>query len=197
MEINDVRNLGPTNYGDWLGKYGEAWKTQVEQLRRKFPDAIEEVMMPVDHPTDIPVVFVKKEQLPEVLRFMKSEPGFEYDFLTDYTATDEFPGEPRFHVVIHLFSASRMWRIRIKSRVAEGEKFPSLMSVWRGADWAECEIWDMYGIPFEGRPDIKRVLMHEDWEGHPLRKDYPLRGYQVIPVNAPIDEKTLNRESES
>ena len=110
---------------------------------------------------------------------MKSEPGFEYGFLSDLTATDEEIA-PRFEMVYNLFSTRHKWRIRLKVRVREDEEVPTAIPVWPGANWAEREVWDMYGIRFKGHPDLRRILMDERWEGHPLRKDYPLRGYQIF-----------------
>jgi NADH-quinone oxidoreductase subunit C len=175
----DIRTPVPTNGGDWLAKFGESWKSQVETLKAKFGDAIEEVRMLPEYPTDVPIVFVKKDAIVEVLRFVKSEPGFEYGFLSDITATDE-EGDPRFEVVYNLFSPNRHWRLRIKVRVAENDEVPTAIPVWKGANWAEREVWDMFGIKFKGHPDLRRILMDNRWEGHPLRKDYPIRGYQVF-----------------
>jgi len=175
----DIRKPIPTNGGDWLTKFGESWKLQTEKLKEKFRDVIEDVLMPPAYPTDVPIVFVKKDSIVEVLRFLKTTSGFEYEFLSDITATDE-ETHPRFRVVYNLFSPTRHWRIRVKVCVAENEEVPTAIPVWKGADWAEREVWDMYGIRFKGHPDLRRILMDNRWEGHPLRKDYPLRGYQVF-----------------
>jgi NADH-quinone oxidoreductase subunit C len=175
----DIRKAVPSNHGDWLTKFGEGWKKQVETLKQKFGDAIEEVRMPPEAATDMPTVYVKKESIIPVLQFAKSEPGFEYCFLSDLTATDE-EVEPRFEVVYHLFSHARFSRIRFKVRVRDGEQVPTAVGVWAGANWAEREVWDMFGVKFAGHPDLRRILMDERWEGHPLRKDFPLRGYQVF-----------------
>ena len=84
--------------------------------------------------------------------------------------------EPRFEVVYHLFSISRHHRIRLKAMVGENETIPSVISVWGTADWLEREAYDMYGIVFDGHPNLTRILMPDDWDGYPLRKDYPLKG---------------------
>lgn len=175
----DIRKPIPTNGGDWLAKFGEIWKLQTEELKKKLGDLIEQVLIPQDYPTDVPIIFVKKDGLIEVLRFLKTTADFEYEFLSDITATDE-ETHPRFHVVYNLFSPRRHWRIRVKVRVAENEEIPTAIPVWKGANWAEREVWDMFGIRFKGHPDLRRILMDNRWEGHPLRKDYPLRGYQVF-----------------
>lgn len=175
----DIRTAIPTNGGEWLVKFGASWKAQAEQLKGRFGQAIEEVRMPGDFPTDVPIIYVKKEEIVEVLRFMKLEPGFEYGFLADITATDE-QVHPRFEVVYNLFSPTRLWRIRVKVRAGESEEVPTIVSLWKSANWAEREVWDMFGIKFKGHPDLRRILMDSRWEGHPLRKDYPLRGYQAF-----------------
>lgn len=176
--ITDIRKPIETNGGDWMARFGEQWKTQVSRVKERFSGAIEEVRLPVEQPTDVPILYVKPGSLIEVLRFLKEEPGFEYAFLSDITATDE-GGERRFEVVYNLFSISKKTRIRVKTRIAENEEVPTAIGLWTGANWAEREVWDMFGIRFAGHPDLRRILMDERWVGHPLRKDYPLRGYQV------------------
>jgi NADH-quinone oxidoreductase subunit C len=188
----DIRTQLPSNRGDLVARFGEAWKAQVATLRQKFAEQITEVKMPIETAVDMPTVFVAKESIVDVLRFAKSEPGFEYGMLTDITATDETPEMPRFHVVYHLFSVNRHWRIRFKARVGENETLPTVIPVWPAANWAEREVWDMYGVRFDGHPDLRRILMDERWVGHPLRKDYPLRGYQVFTEPQVIDPKLLD-----
>jgi NADH/F420H2 dehydrogenase subunit C len=175
----DVRKPIPTNGGDWITKFGETWKKQAAQVKEKFGQAIEEIRMPVEYPTDVPILYVSKSSIVDVLRFLKEESGFEYGFLADITATDE-EAHPRFEVVYNLFSHTHHWRIRLKVRVGEDEEVPTCVSVWKGANWAEREVFDMYGVKFSGHPDLRRILMDERWVGHPLRKDYPLKGYQIF-----------------
>ena len=186
----DIRQPIPTNGGDWLNKFGEMWKKQIEQIRNKFGDQLEEIRMLPDYPTDVPIIFVKKESIVSVLQFLKSEPGFEYGFLADITATDE-QVEPRFQVIYNLYSHSHRARIRVKVRAKEGEAVPTAISVWPGADWAEREVYDMFGIHFQGHPDLRRILMDGRWVGYPLRKDYPLRGYQIFTEPEAADPKLL------
>jgi NADH-quinone oxidoreductase subunit C len=187
----DVRTPIPHNGGDWLQKFGESWKTQTAQLKEKFSNAIEEIRMPGEYPTDVPIVYVKKDSIVEVLRFVKATANFEYDFLSDITATDE-EIEPRFEIVYNLFSTTRKQRIRFKTRTADGEPVPSATPVWPGASWAEREVFDMFGVKFSGHPDLRRILMDERWEGHPLRKDYPLRGYQIFTTPEEAHPELLN-----
>ena len=188
----DIRTQVSTNYGEMAAKFAESWKTQVAAVKEKFGDAIEEVRMPIEYPTDVPIIYVKKEKAIELLAFMKAEPGFEYNFLADYTASDEGEENFRFELIYNLFSTTRHWRIRVKMRLREDEESPSLIPVWLGANWAEREIWDMFGVKFTGHPDLRRILLDERWKGHPLRKDYPLRGYQVFTTPEVIDPKLLD-----
>ncbi|HOI42066.1 MAG TPA: NADH-quinone oxidoreductase subunit C [Elusimicrobiales bacterium] len=113
----------------------------------------------------------------EAASLLKKELGF--DFLMDLAGADYLPREPRFEVVCHFYSSKTNARLRLKTRLA-GEKpaVDSLTSLWLSADWFEREAWDMYGIDFKGHPDLRRLLMYDSFEGHPLRKDYPLKGRQ-------------------
>ena len=182
----DVRTQVPTNGGWWVDQWSQAWKEQVEKFKARFGAAFEEVRMPVDYPTDVPILYVNKDSIVEALRFLKTEPGFEYDFLSDLTATDE-EIEPRFEVIYNLCSLAHRYRIRVKTRVAENQEVPTAISVWPAANWAEREVFDMFGVKFSGHPDLRRILMDDRWVGHPLRKDYPLKGYQVFPT--PMDAR--------
>jgi NADH-quinone oxidoreductase subunit C len=188
----DIRTPIPTNSGDTVAKFSEIWKSQLSRLQSRFAAAIEEVRLPVEHPIDVPIVFVKRESITGVLSFMKTEQGLEYSFLSDLTAIDESPATPRFEVVFNLYSMVTKARIRVKVRLNEGEEMPTSVPIWAGADWAEREIWDMFGIKFTGHPDLRRILMDERWEGFPLRKDYPLRGYQVFTDSSPIKQDLLD-----
>lgn len=179
-----------TNGGDWKAKYGDAWKMQIEKIKATFGAAIEEVRTPWEYPTDVPIIYVKKERVVEVLSFLKTDPDCQYIFLSDLTATDE-EINPRFEVVYNLYALDRGPRVRVKTRVAEGEEVPTLTGVWTGADWAEREVYDMYGVRFTGHPNLRRILMDYRWEGHPLRKDYPLDGYQLFPDAEPPDPERL------
>ncbi|MBY0369857.1 NADH-quinone oxidoreductase subunit C [bacterium] len=146
--------------------------------------------MPGEYPTDVPTIIVKKAQIAELLSFLKTDGECAYNFLADITATDE-QAEPRFEVVYNLCALSSSARIRVKCRVAEGEEVPTATTVWKGADWAEREVYDMYGIRFHAHPNMRRILMDYRWEGYPLRKDYPLDGYQLFPDSEPPDPERL------
>jgi NADH-quinone oxidoreductase subunit C len=100
--------------------------------------------------------------------------------LSTVTAVDRYPQEPRFEVVYHLHSVERNKRVRLKCRLrGEDPILESVTPVWRGADWYEREVFDMFGIRFLGHPDLRRILMPDDWEGYPLRKDYPVTGSRI------------------
>lgn len=145
----------------------------VVKLREAMPDAIEDVSSFREQVT----VRVYKDRIVEVCRFLRDTPGLEFDFLTDLTAID-YPTRPqRFDVVLHLYSMTLNHRLRVKAGVAEGESIPTVSGVWKAANWEERETFDMFGIDFAGHPDLRRILLPEDWEGYPLRKDYPLGGY--------------------
>jgi NADH-quinone oxidoreductase subunit C len=96
---------------------------------------------------------------------------------------DRFPHEPRFELNYHLVSIPRREKIRLKVRLAGSDPVAdTLVPVWPGANWLEREIFDLFGIRFTGHPDLRRILLPEDWEGHPLRKDYPVEGYRDVPM---------------
>ena len=100
--------------------------------------------------------------------------------LSTVTAVDRYPDEPRIEVVYHLHSIERNERVRLKCRLGgEQPAIDSVTSVWRSADWYEREVFDLFGIRFAGHPDLRRIMLPDDWEGHPLRKDYPTTGYRV------------------
>ena len=112
-----------------------------------------------------------------VCRFLKESQQFVR--LADVTAVDWQAQEPRFEVIYHLHSVERNTRLRLKCRLpGEAPEVDSVTSVWRSANWYEREIFDLFGIAFRNHPDLRRIMMPEDWEGHPLRKDYPIHGYK-------------------
>lgn len=121
-------------------------------------------------------VTVKKEDILPILRFLKQ--SLQYNMLTDVTAVDYLgKKDERFMVVYQLFSLSNKDRLRIKAAVSESDgRIQSATQVWGTANWLEREVYDLFGIVFENHPDLRRILMTPDWEGHPLRKDYPLQG---------------------
>lgn len=122
-------------------------------------------------------IVLKKEALAEAAAFLKEELGF--DMLMDLTAVDYLPREPRYELVCHFYSTGHNYRLRLKCPVPAGDAtVASLTPFWQGADWFEREVYDMFGIKFEGHPDLRRILLYDGFDGHPLRKDYPLKKRQ-------------------
>ena len=146
---------------------GHPW---VQSIRAGVPDA---VLSAREFARQITVV-VAREKIAEVARHLKEKEGFRY--CVDVTAVDWKKREPRFDVVYHFYSFSKNDRIRIKCGAADGQEVPSIAGIFLAADWSERETWDMFGIPFAGHPDLRRILTWEGFHGHPLRKDFPLEG---------------------
>ena len=145
----------------------------IEALSKKFPD---DVLGEGSHAGQHWAV-VKREKIPDICRFLKEDPTLKMDYLIDVTAVDWQPRTPRFEVVYIMHSMKHGHRIRLKVPLEEDDpSVPSVCKVWRTANWLERETYDLMGISFEGHPDLRRILLPDDWEGHPLRKDYPLEG---------------------
>jgi len=145
----------------------------VEIIKGKFPD---EVTGSGSHLGQHWVVLMPG-RLADICAMLKEDASLKFDYLIDVTAVDYAPREPRFEVVYQLHSMTHAHRIRLKVPVPESDaRVPSVSRVWRTANWHERETYDMFGIEFEGHPDHRRILMPDDWEGYPLRKDYPLAG---------------------
>lgn len=124
-------------------------------------------------------VVVHRGHLRRTCEFLRSDPEMQFVLLCDVTGVDRYPVEPRFELNYHLVSLKRRERLRVKVRVSLADPaVESVSSVWPTANWHEREIFDLFGVRFEGHPDLRRILMPEDWEGHPLRKDYPVEGYR-------------------
>ena len=125
-------------------------------------------------------IIVPRERIVEVCSFLKASPGFEFNFLADLCGADRgVEEEPRFEVNYHLFSTTRHHRLRLKVLLNEDDVHVSTVTgVWRTANWHERETYDLFGIVFDGHPDLRRILLPDDWEGYALRKDFPLRGYE-------------------
>ena len=114
-----------------------------------------------------------------VMRFLRDE--IEFDMLTDLTAVDFLGRTPRFEVVYHLYATGANQRLRIKARVAEeAAEIASVVGLYASANWMEREVFDLYGIRFDGHPNLRRILLYEEFEGHPLRKDYPKERRQPL-----------------
>ena len=145
----------------------------LDRLRQALSDCIGEphyfageVSVPVE-PVDVQ----------KVCRFLRDDPECSYELLSDLSGTDFPEREKRFRITYHLTSVKYRERLRLHAAVAEGERMPTVTGVWPGADWFEREVYDLFGVEFEGHPNLVRILMPDDWVGHPLRKDYPLPGF--------------------
>lgn len=150
-----------------------------EKLKEKFPTDVIEIH---DHRGDETAV-IRREALLAVAEWIKSNPEFDMSVLMDLTAVDglKMGWKSRFEVVCHFYSVSKNHRLRIKVRIEEKDAVvPSLVKFWPAADWFEREVWDMFGIRFDGHLNLKRILMYEEFTGHPLRKDYPYNKRQPL-----------------
>ena len=142
-----------------------------------LPDAVQETHARLGDAT----ARVDPARIVEVLRMLRDDPELEFEMLTDLTAVDYLGEVPRFEVVYHLYSVAKNHRVRIKARVAEdAPEIESAVSLWPSADWMEREVWDLYGIRFRNHPDLRRILLYEQFDGHPLRKDYPKEKRQPL-----------------
>ncbi len=149
----------------------EPWSSPLlEELQKRFPGAIIEAVIF----RKMPSLTVAKEFLLSVCHFLKDEQGSAYTLLTDQTAVDYPKREKRFDIIYHLYSFKGNDRLRLKVIIAEGEPVPSVVSIWPTANWLEREVYDMFGVLYEGHPDLKRILLPDEWTGHPLRKDYDI-----------------------
>jgi NADH-quinone oxidoreductase subunit C len=122
---------------------------------------------------------VPGEKLVAVCGYLREEPGLRFNFLSDLTAMDRFPLDPRFELNYHLLSIPMRQAMRLRVRLEGGNpQVDTVTTVWPTAEWHEREVFDLFGVRFAGHPDLRRILMPEDWEGHPLRKDYPVEGFR-------------------
>lgn len=147
----------------------------VKKLRDWDPKSVAEVIESRGETT----VVVPRELLRQACEYLSTEPSLRFSLLADITPTDRFPMEPRFEINYHLLSIEHRARLRLKVRLAGND--PNILSVtpvWPTANWHERENFDLFGIRFEGHPDLTRILMPDDWEGYPLRKDYPVEGFR-------------------
>jgi NADH-quinone oxidoreductase subunit C len=122
---------------------------------------------------------VHREALRDICQFLRNDPKMNFDMLMDLTAVDYLQRKPRFEVVYMFYSIGLKHRLRLRIPLEEGDEVvDSICDIWRAANWAEREVWDMYGVRFNGHPDLRRILLYEEFEGHPLRKDYAVQQSQ-------------------
>ena len=148
-------------------------------LRDRFPD---DVLEAAEYRGEMTIV-VRPEAIADVCLALRDDKTLVYNYLADITAVDWLEREPRYDVVYHLLSLATYAVVRLKARIGDEEtpnpEIPTVTTVWPGADWFEREIYDLFGIRFNGHPNQTRILMPQDWVGHPLRKDYPLTGIHL------------------
>lgn len=142
-------------------------------LQHAVPGATLEIAPTCDlHAT----VYISRDHLPLVARALRDHADLGFDLLIEVTAVDYWPREPRFEVVYLLVSMSRSLRLRLKVKLeGQAARIDTVSDIWAAANWLEREVADLFGVVFDGHPDARRLLMPEDWEGHPLRKDYPVQ----------------------
>jgi NADH-quinone oxidoreductase subunit C len=152
----------------------------IERLRARFGDALVDSHT---HRGDATAV-ICADRYHEAVQFLRDDSECDFDFLADLTAVDRLKmhGEPRFEVVLHLYSSRRIARFRLKTRPESDEEpaVDSVVDLYPAANWPEREVWDMFGVRFHGHPNLTRILMYEGFVGHPLRKDYPVNKRQPL-----------------
>jgi NADH-quinone oxidoreductase subunit C len=155
----------------------------VSALQSRLPGAVEQIGYFVgDWWVIVPV-----ERLLDVMRSLRDSPEAAFDFCSDVTASDWPPRPKRFDVVYCLYSTRHRHRLRVKVRAGEHDPVPSVTTLWPSANWLEREVYDLFGVNFTGHPDRRRILMPEDWQGFPQRKDYPLEGPGELLLENPLD----------
>jgi len=150
-----------------------------DELRNKMAEHFGEKISDISIAHNELVMTVERDIIVDVCMKLRNDPGFQFNLLSYLTAVDysALGREPRFSVIYQLYSIQKTHRLRVKTDVPEDDPtIDSVYSVWKTADWLERETFDMFGIIFRNHPDLRRILMPEDWEGYPLRKDFPLGG---------------------
>jgi NADH-quinone oxidoreductase subunit C len=155
----------------------------VTALQAALPDAVVALSYWVGDWT----VIVSPGAILAVARHLRVAPDAAFDTCSDVTASDWPPRPERFDIVYCLYSTRHRHRVRIKARLADGVAIDSVVSVWPAANWLEREVFDMFGVRFAGHPDLRRILMPDEWQGHPQRKDYPLEGPGEMLLENPLD----------
>jgi NADH-quinone oxidoreductase subunit C len=147
--------------------------TLIAALRQDLPGAQLEPAPTSDLHT---AIYASRDDVPAIARTLRDRPDLRFAFLAEVTAVDLHPREPRFELVYMCVSIEHKFRLRMKVRLSGGDaRVATVSGIWPAANWLEREVWDLFGIQFDGHPDLRRLLMPEDWEGFPLRKDYPVQ----------------------
>jgi NADH-quinone oxidoreductase subunit C len=148
----------------------------VQKLRDHDPEAIAEVL---EFRGELTLVLTSQHLL-RTAEFLRAGSGLEFDFLSDISVVDRFPIDPRFDLNYHLLSIANKQVLRLRVRLSDSAQplIDTVTTVWPTANWHEREIFDLFGIRFTGHPDLRRILLPDDWEGYPLRRDYPVEGFR-------------------
>jgi NADH-quinone oxidoreductase subunit C len=144
-----------------------------EEIIKIIKDKFKDVIINVEKEPDL-TIYIRSNKLLDICEFLHDSSELNFVYLSDICGVDYPQRTPRFDVVYHLYSIEKNHRLRLKTSVEEDKKLPSVTGIWRGANWFEREVYDLFGIEFEKHPDLRRILLADDWHGHPLRKDYPL-----------------------
>jgi len=158
--------------------------TDVEQLKghpavARLVGSIPQAVAGTKFDREEMTIYVVREAIREACALLRDDPNCPFNYLSDITCVDWYPSEPRFEVVYQLLSISKKERVRLKVKLnGDNPALDSVTSVWPGANYFEREVFDLFGVRFNGHPYLRRLLMPENWEGHPLRKDYPVEGYR-------------------
>lgn len=184
QQTNETRTLVPQATGWERNLYFDDDLSKhpvIRELRSAFPDDLLDAVRFRNETS----IYVTPARVRDIAFFLRDHEQLSFNFLTDVTAVDmlNLRTSPRFDVNFQLYSIPNRVRLRMKASINDGESIPSLVPVFNGANWMERETYDMMGIFFEGHPNLRRILLQDDWdEGHPLRKDYPQRGWKDYPI---------------
>ncbi len=150
--------------------------TTIQRLHDRFGGRVE-----IASSIDMDTVRIQRKDIIDVCSFLRNEDDLDYDLMRDLTCVDYIKETPRFEIVYHLYSIYHGHEIRIKVRLEESDPtIDTITGIWVGANWYEREVFDLYGIKFDGHPDLRRLLLYPEFEGHPLRKDYPIDKEQPL-----------------
>jgi NADH-quinone oxidoreductase subunit C len=189
---HDTKPAPPSGPTDPPPPAGTELPAFITALQAAVPGGVTQVSFYVGDWT----VIVPATKLLDVGRFLRDTPETSFDFCSDVTASDWPPRPQRFDVIYSLYSTRHRKRVRLKVRASESEPVPSVSSIWPAANWLEREVYDLFGVNFTGHPNRKRILMPDDWQGHPQRKDYPLEGPGELLMENPLDWLKLKQARE-
>lgn len=144
-----------------------------EEIIKIIKDKFKEKVLKVESEPDL-TIYLPNDKILDICQFLHDSEELNFVYLSDISGVDYPQRTPRFDIVYHLYSIEKNHRLRLTTQVEEGKSIPSVTCIWRGANWFEREVYDLFGIEFENHPDLRRILLPNDWQGHPLRKDYPL-----------------------